>query len=171
MTLVALLERYAGYERRALLLYRGFAERFQSEPGTASLWRAMSDAEASHFTTLRLATDRVALAGAADMEAGRLADGLDDLERRLREVEEAAAAGRLSVADAVGLAVTWEGLETARIGALITALPPAARPHVEAGLLGQLDRHHGDLLALARATGVDGLERQVESLRTQEPAD
>jgi len=171
VTLVALLERYAGYERRALLLYRGFAERFHAEPGTASLWRALSDAEASHFTTLRLATDRVALAGAADLEAGSLADGLDDLERRLQEIEEAAAAARLSMAEAVGLAVTWEDLEMARIGSLVTALPSAVRPHIEAGLLGQLDRHQGDLLALARATGVDCLERRVESLRARGPAD
>lgn len=164
MTLVALLERYAGYERRALLLYRDFASRFRDDADSARLWRALSDAEASHFTTLRLAVDRMAMAGAAAMEAGSLADGLDDLERRLREVEEDAASPGLTMVDAVGLAATWEDLEIARIGSLVAALPASVRPHVEPGLLGEMDRHHGDLLALARATGVDGLERRVESL-------
>lgn len=164
MTLVALLERFAGYERRALLLYRSFAERFQGEPGASDLWRALSDAEASHFTTLRLATDRLAIAGAAALEAGDLAGGLDDLERRLQEVEAAAARPGLALTEAIGLAVTWEELEIARIARLVAALPDVVRPHVQPGLLGQLDRHHGDLRALARITGVEGLERRVESL-------
>lgn len=171
MTLVALLERYAGYERQALLLYRDFAGRFGGEPDTARLWRALSDAEASHFTTLRLASDRMAMAGMAGMEAGSLADGLDELERHLGEVEQAASRAGLTLAEAVTLAVTWEELEIERIRSLVSALPATVRPHVEPGLLGQLDRHHGDLLALARATGVHDLQRRVESLGRRPPPD
>jgi hypothetical protein len=165
MTLGALLERCAGYERRALLLYRQLAERFHGEPEAARRWRAMSDAEAAHFTTLRLAGDRAALAGAAAAEAGDLAAGLDSTEDRLRELEEAAGQPGLTLAEAVGLAVGWEELEVARIACLVAALPGAVRPHVEAGLLGQLAAHHDDLLALARASGVDSLERRVGVLR------
>lgn len=169
MTLVALLERYAGYERRALLLYRGFADRFGDRPEVAALWRALSDAEASHFTTLRLATDRMAMAGAAQAQAGSLADGLDDLERHLGEVETEASGADLTMAEAVALAVTWEELEIARVVALVEALPAAVRPHVEPGLVGQMERHHGDLLALARAAGGEELERRVQSLRQRGP--
>lgn len=164
MTLVALLERYAGYERRALLLYRSFASRFGGEPAASGPWRALSDTEASHFTTLQLASDRMAMAGAAEMEAGSLVDGLDDLERRLGEIERAASGTGLTLAEAVALTVTWEELELARIRSLVAALPAAVQPHVERGLLGGLDRHRGDLLALARATGVEDLRYRVEAL-------
>lgn len=169
MTLGAVLERYAGYERRALLLYRQLAERFQGEPDAARRWRAMSDAEAAHFTTLRLAGDRAAMAGVAGAEAADLAAGLDRSEDRARELEEAAGRPGLALAEAVGLAVAWEELEIARIARLIAALPGSVRPHVEAGLLGQLAAHHGDLLALAQAAGVESLERRVESLRERRP--
>ena len=164
MTLVDLLERYAGYERRALLLYRGFAQRFHEDENASGLWRALSDAEASHFTTLRLATDRVAMAGAGEAEARGLAAGLEALDRRLSGIEEAAARPGLVLTEAVELALAWEELEAARIRHLIAALPDVVRPHLERGLLGQLDRHLGDLLALAQATGVDGLERRVSAL-------
>lgn len=165
MTLAAVLDRYAAYERRALLLYRRLAERFGDQPDAARRWRAMSDAEAAHFTTLQLATDRVAMAGAAGAEAGDLARTLEGTEDRLRELEEAAARPGLTLAEAVGLAADWEELEIARVSRLIAALPAAVRSHVQSGLLGQLDAHHGDLRALARATGSPDLERRAASLR------
>lgn len=164
MTLAALLERYAGYERRALLLYRSLADRFRGQPDASARWRAMSDAEASHFTTLRLASDRVAMAGAADTEAGSLADGLDDLERRLAEVEQAASRPGIGLTEAVELTITWEELEMARIRTLVTALPSAVQPHVERGLLGELDRHRSDLLALAGVAGVEDLRHRADRL-------
>lgn len=170
MTLVALLERYAGYERRALLLYRSLAGRFDGEPGPSALWRALSDAEASHFTTLRLASDRVAMAGAAATEAGHLAEGLDDLERRLDAIEQAAARPDLSLGEAVALTVEWEEREIARIRALVAALPAPVQPHVERGLLGQLDGHRRDLVGLARAAGVDDLCHRAEALGTDSSA-
>ncbi len=63
MKLESLLEAYAGYEKRALALYRKLAERFEGNAQASRRWRQMSDAEARHFTTLQLASDWITMAG------------------------------------------------------------------------------------------------------------
>jgi hypothetical protein len=161
MTLAAILESYAGYERRALLLYRRLSERFAADPASSRLWRAMSDAEAGHFTTLQLATDRLAMAGGAatDVDADTAA-----IEQRVAALEQAAAATALSAPQAAQLTLEWEEAEIARITALLPSIPEGLRARVRAGLLGEIDAHHADLRALLTAAGCRGLDARLEAL-------
>ncbi len=163
MTLSALIEAYAGYERRALLLYRRLAERFPGNLDASGRWRAMSDAEAHHFTTLQLATDRFALAGAGTIAVD--AD-LRPIDARLGAIEQAAADPALSPAQAVLLTLEWEEAETERITGLLTALPETVRGHVRTGLRGDIDAHYGDLRALAAAAGLHDVQSRLDALRT-----
>jgi hypothetical protein len=162
MTLAALIEAYAGYERRALLLYRRLCERFAADPVASRHWRAMSDAEAGHFTTLQLATDRLAMAGGAttDVEVDVAA-----IEARLADLEKAAAATALSAAQAAELTLEWEEAEVARITALLPSIPEAVRVRVRTGLLGEIDAHYADLRALLAAAGRRDLDPRVDALR------
>lgn len=164
MTLAALIEAYAGYERRALLLYRRLSERFAADAVASRLWRAMSDAEAGHFTTLQLATDRLAMAGGAVTEVS-----VDTavLETGLTALEQAVAATALSAAQAAQLTLEWEEAESARITALLPSIPEPVRARVRTGLLGEIDAHYGDLRALLAATGRADLDGRVDALRSR----
>ena len=163
MTLSALIETYAEYERRALLLYRGLAERFAADPDASGRWRAMSDAEARHFTTLQLATDRLAMAGGATIHVEVDVAAIDE---RLAALEQAAAAATLSPAQAVIVALEWEEAEVTRITTLLAALPDTVRARVRAGVLGEIDTHYADLRALLASAGRRDLEGRVDALRT-----
>jgi hypothetical protein len=162
MTLAALIEAYAGYERRALLLYRRLSERFAADGVASRHWRAMSDAEAGHFTTLQLATDRLAMAGgtAIDVDVDVVA-----IEQRVAALEATAAAA-LSVAQAVQLTLEWEEAEAARITTLLPSIPEPVRARVRSGLLGEIDAHYGDLRALLAAAGRRDLDGRVDALRS-----
>ena len=162
MTLAALIEAYAGYERRALLLYRRLSDRFAADSVASRAWRAMSDAEAGHFTTLQLATDRLAMAGgtAIDVEVDVAA-----IEKRVAALEETAAAA-LSAAQAAQLTLEWEEAEAARITALLPSIPEPVRARVRSGLLGEIDAHYGDLRALLAAAGRRDLDGRVDALRS-----
>jgi rubrerythrin len=163
MTLSALIEVYAGYERRALLLYRRLAERFAGDRDASGRWRAMSDAEARHFTTLQLATDRLAIAGGGTI--GVEAD-VTAIDTRLSAIEQAAADATLSPAQAVLLTLEWEEGEVERITGLLAALPEPVRARVRAGVLGDIDGHYTDLGALLAAAGRPDLEGRLHALRT-----
>lgn len=164
MTLSALIEAYAAYERRALLLYRRLSERFAADPVASRLWRAMSDVEAGHFTTLQLATDRLAMAGAAATE---VEVDMAAIEKRLAALEQAVAASALSAAQAAQLTLEWEEAEIARISALLPSIPEPVRARVRTGLLGEIDAHYGDLRALLSAAGRGDLEGRVDALRSR----
>jgi len=164
MTLSALIEAYAGYERRALLLYRRLSERFAADAVTSRLWRAMSDAEAGHFTTLQLATDRLAMAGGAVTE---VAVDIAAIEKGLTALEQAVAATALSAALAAQLTLEWEEAEIARITALLPSIPEPVRARVHTGLLGEIDAHYGDLRALLAAAGRGDLDGRVDALRSR----
>jgi hypothetical protein len=164
MTLSALIEAYAGYERRALLLYRRLSERFAADAVASRLWRAMSDAEAGHFTTLQLATDRLAMAGGAVTE---VAVDIAAIEKRLTALEQAVAATALSAAQAAELTLEWEEAESARITALLPSIPETVRARVRTGLLGEIDAHYGDLHALLAAAGRGDLDGRVDALRSR----
>jgi hypothetical protein len=163
MTLAALIEAYAGYERRALLLYRRLSDRFAADGAASRHWRAMSDAEAGHFTTLQLATDRLAMAGgtAIDVEVDVAA-----IEKHVAALEETAAATALSAAQAAELTLEWEEAEVARITALLPSIPEPVRARVRSGLLGEIDTHYGDLRALLAAAGRGDLDGRLDALRS-----
>jgi hypothetical protein len=163
MTLAALIEAYAGYERRALLLYRRLSERFAADAVASRLWRAMSDAEAGHFTTLQLATDRLAMTGGA---AAEVEVDVAAIDARLATLEQAAAAGTLSTAQAAQLTLEWEEAEIVRIAALLPSIPEPVRARVRTGLLGEIDGHYGDLRALLVAAGRGDLDGRVDALRS-----
>lgn len=164
MTLSALIDAYAGYERRALLLYRRLSERFAADAVASRLWRAMSDAEAGHFTTLQLATDRLAMAGGAVTE---ISVDTAALEKRLTALEQAVAATPLSAAQAAQLTLEWEEAESARIIDLLPSIPEPVRARVRTGLLGDIDAHYGDLRALLAAAGRADLDGRVDVLRSR----
>jgi hypothetical protein len=163
MTLAAVIEAYAGYERRGLLLYRRLSERFAAEGTAGRHWRSMSDTEAGHFTTLQLATDRLAMAGAAGTEVDV---DMAPIEARVMALEHAATAIDLSAARAAEITLEWEEAEVARITALLPSIPEAVRGRVRAGVLGEIDTHYGDLRALLAAAGRGDLDGRVDALRT-----
>src|SRR3990172_1972173 len=55
MSLSSMHERFAACERRALDLYRRFAEHFAADPEAARLWGGLSNAAADPFSLLPLA--------------------------------------------------------------------------------------------------------------------
>lgn len=170
MKLEAVIEAYAGYEKRALHLYRKLAERFSDNPRASRQWRRMSDAEASHFTLLQLAPDWIAMAGGPKTDPELTLAGLDALAAQLRQLEEAAAQPGLSLEEAVELTLVWEELELPRILDLLPALPEPARDKVRKGMVGESEPHYADLLELMKAAGAGGLTERVEALRARAAA-
>lgn len=167
MTLEAVIEAYASYEKRALHLYRRLAERFSDNPRASRQWRRMSDAEASHFTLLQLAPDWIAMAGGPKTDRELELAALDALAAQLRQLEETAERPGLSVQEAVELTLAWEELEFPRILDLLSWLPEPAREKVRAGLVGEAERHYADLRELVKAAGADSLVERVDALRTR----
>ena len=171
MTLEAVLEAYAGFERRALLFYRRLAERFGDQARASQHWRQMADAEASHFTLLRLAPDWIQMEEGPKSDPGLDTAALDAFSARLGQLEAAAERPGLTLAEAVELTLAWEELELPRILDLLRCLPERARSQVRAGIIGEAGKHYADLMELAQAGGgAAGLVERVEALRTRAAA-
>jgi len=165
MRLESLLEAYAGYEKRALALYRELAERLEGNAQASRLWRQMSDAEASHFTTLQLASDWITMAGERTANLEMEPAALEALAAKLDQLEAAAEQSGLALQEAVELTLSWEELELPRIVELLSYLPEPVRGRVRTGLMGESARHYADLLGLVNAAGVADLAERVEALR------
>lgn len=153
MSVATLLEQFAASERRALELYRRFAERFAADPETARLWLEMSNVEAAHFAILRLAVDAVRMgrAGIPDPEPG---GNPAATEGSLAALEARAAGRALTPAEAVQAALTLEQEELPRIRKILGALPPPARGSVLGGIVQSLPAHYACLGRLAARGGV-----------------
>ena len=167
MSLSTLLERFAAAERRALDLYRRFAEHFAADPEAARLWVELSNAEAAHFAILRLAVDTVRMAGAEKVPDPAGGDSLEAIEETLAALEARAASGTLTPADAVEAAVTLEQEELPRIRRILGALPPPARGSVLGGIVLGLPAHYACLAKLAARGGIPGAAGTLEALQEE----
>ncbi len=161
-----LLEAFAEFERRALELYRRFAQTFAGQPAAARIWRAMSDAEAGHFAVLRLAEDRLppGRASAAPNPAIDTAR-LDEWKARLGELEAKGQRPGLTPADAAEITLTWEREEVPRLLTLLAAIPEPARKVAAAGLAQGAEEHLGCLEELLKAVGSDSFLPEISLLR------
>ncbi len=172
-TVADLLQIFAGFEQRALDLYRHFAQAFAGHPALGKIWRAMSDAEAGHFAILCLAEDRLP-AGSMPMAENF---GVD--ESRLAEwkstFDQLEAKGRrpgIAPVEAAEVTLAWELEEQPRLLTLLSALPEKARRLTAAGFVEGAEEHLRCLRELLRAVGRDPLlpelsrlEESVASLR------
>jgi hypothetical protein len=164
VTLIEIVERYAQFEKRAVVFYRGLAERFAAHAPAARLWREMSNTEASHFALLELTQDWIAMAkGAGGMPPLTAAD-LDALGARLAELEAGAASAELTPEAAVGLSIEWEELELPRIVELVRHLPPQAQGRVTAGMIAESAEHYRMLMDLVRVAGSPAQVGRVTAL-------
>lgn len=160
-----LLLAFAGLERRALELYRHFAQAFAGHPAAARIWRAMSDAEAGHFAILRLAEDRLPPQGTAPEPGVSLVE--DQLEAWKATVEQLDAKGRrpgLAPAEAAEVTLTWEREELPRLLTLLSVLPEPARQVTGAGFVEGAEEHLRCLRELLKAVGRDSLLPEVSQL-------
>ena len=165
LTLGDLLQMFAGFERRALELYRHFAQEFAGHTSAGRIWRAMSDAEAGHFAILRLAEDRLPAQGTAPEPAVRFIE--DQLEEWKATFEQLDAKGRrpgLAPAEAAEVTMTWEREELPRLLTLLSALPEPARQVTAAGFVEGVEEHLRCLRELLRAVGSDPLLPEVSQL-------
>ena len=167
MSLSSLLERFAACERRALDLYRRFAERFAADPEAARLWVELSNAEAAHFAILRLAVDTVRMEGAGGTPDTGSPEFLDGTEGTLAALEARAAAGTLTPSEAVEGAVILEQEELPRIRRILEALPPRARGSVLGGIVLGLPAHYACLAKLAARGGVPEAGAALEVLQEE----
>lgn len=167
MSLSSMLERFAACERRALDLYRRFAERFAADPEAARLWVELSNAEAAHFAILRLAVDTVRMGGAGGVPDPASGESLEGMEGTLAALEARAASGTLTPAEAVEAAVTLEQEELPRIRRILGALPPAARASVLGGIVLGLPAHYACLAKLAARGGVTGVGAALAALQEE----
>jgi len=167
MSLSSLLERFAACERRALDLYRRFAERFAADPEAARLWLELSNAEAAHFAILRLAVDTVRMGGAGGVPDFALGDSLEPMEGTLAALEARAASGTLTPSEAVEAAVTLEQEELPRIRRVLGALPPPARGSILGGIVLGLPAHYACLAKLAARGGIPGARASLEALQEE----
>ncbi|MGH7412363.1 MAG: hypothetical protein ACREJ6_15055 [Candidatus Methylomirabilis sp.] len=160
-----LLQIFAGFERRALELYRHFAQEFARHAAAGRIWRAMSDAEAGHFAILRLAEDRLPAGATAQETALSFDEGtLDEWEATLEELDAQSRRPGLALADAAAVTLTWEREELPRLLALLTALPEPARRTTAAGLVQGAEEHLRCLEELLRAVGSESLLPEVSRL-------
>ena len=164
MSLSALVERYAQFEKRGVGFYRGLAERFAADAAAARLWREMSNTEASHFALLELTQDWIAMSGGGASAPATTPEGLDALAARMGEIEAAAEGPGTTLAEAVALAVDWEELELPRIIDLVPHLPAKAQGRVLAGMIAEAAEHYRLLMELANAAGPPGALARVSAL-------
>lgn len=166
LTAGQLLEAFAEFERRALELYRHFAQTFAGQPEAARIWRAMSDAEAGHFAVLRLAEDRLPRGGASAAPDPAIDQArLDGWRARLEELETKGQRAGLVPADAAEITLTWEREELPRLLTLLAALPEPARQATSAGLVQGAEEHLGCLEDLLKAVGRDSLVPEISLLQ------
>lgn len=173
LTLGDLLQIFAGFERRALELYRYFAQVFAAHPTAGRIWRAMSDAEAGHFAVLRLAEDRLPAVGSTTEGDRRFDEGhLDEWESTLQEFEAKGRRPEIDPAEAAEITLMWEREELPRLLALLADLPEPARQRTAAGLVEGAEEHLHSLRELLKAVGsvrllpkVSQIEESVSRLR------
>lgn len=172
-TVADLLQSFAGFERRALDLYRHFARLFAERPDVATIWRTMSDAEAGHSAILLLAEDRLPPHHSSP-EAGVIVDErhLAEWTSRLEELDDMGRRTGLSLQEAAEVTLTWEVEELPRLLALLSALPEPARRITAAGFIEGVEEHLQCLRNLLSAVGhhallpeVSRMEPSVERLR------
>ena len=160
-----LLQIFAGFERRALELYRHFAQEFAGHAAAGRIWRAMSDAEAGHFAILRLAEDRLPAGATAQETVLSLDEGtIDEWEATLEELDVQSRRPGLALADAAEVTLTWERTELPRLLTLLAALPEPARRTTAAGLVQGADEHLRSLKELLKAVGSDRLLPEVSRI-------
>ncbi len=161
-TVGELLQVFAGFERRALELYRHFAQTFAAHPTAGQIWRTMSDAEAGHFAVLRLAEDRLP-AGSIGPEASPSLDDahFQEWESTLQELDAKGRRPGLALAEAAEVTLTWEREELPRLLTLLAGLPEPARRLTAAGLVEGTEEHLHCLKELLKAVGCDPLLPQV----------
>lgn len=167
MTLRALVERYAQYEKRGVVFYRGLAERFASTPVAARIWRELSNTEASHFALLELCEDWIAMAKESASAPPVTPEALNALEARMAELEARAQETSCSLEEGLGLTVTWEELELPRILELVDHLPGQARGRIMAGMIAEAAEHYRLLAELVRSAGAPVEAGRVEALAAQ----
>jgi hypothetical protein len=164
-TLSDLLQIFAGFERRALELYRHFAQVFAGHPTAARIWRAMSDAEAGHFAVLRLAEDRLPdSGGAAETDRRFDEDRLQEWESTVQELEAKGRRPGINPAEAAEITLEWERGELPRLLALLADLPEPARQRTAAGLVEGAQEHVDCLKELLRTVGSDRLLPEVSEI-------
>ena len=165
LTLSDLLQIFAGFELRALELYRYFAQVFAAHPTAGRIWRAMSDAEAGHFAVLRLAEDRLPAVGSTTEVDRRFDEGhLDEWESTIKELEAKGRRPEIDPAEAAEITLTWEREELPRLLALLADLPEPARRLTAAGLVEGAEKHLHSLRELLKAVGSDSLLPEVSQI-------
>jgi hypothetical protein len=126
----------------------------------------MSDAEAGHFATLRLAEDRLPRETAPTRTNPAIdAARLKEWRARVEELETKGQRSGLTAADAAEITLTWEREELPRLLALLAALPQPARTAAAAGLAEGAEEHLGCLEELLKAVGRESLLPEVPLLK------
>ena len=165
LSLGDLLQIVASFERRALELYRHFAQVFAAHPTAGRIWRAMSDAEAGHFAVLRLAEDRLPAVGSTTEADRRFDEGrLDEWESAVLELEAKGMRPEIDPAEAAEITLMWEREELPRLLALLADLPEPARQRTAAGLVEGAEEHLHSLKELLKAVGSVRLLPEVSQI-------
>jgi hypothetical protein len=160
-----LLQTFAGFERRALDLYRHLASVFAEHPTAGKIWRAMSDAEAGHFAMLRLAEDRLpAGATAAEGPTGFDESGLAKWESRIEQLDRTGREAGITLQEAAEITLTWELEELPGLLALLSSLPQPARRLTAAGFTEGAKEHLHCVRELLKAAGRESLLPEVSRL-------
>jgi hypothetical protein len=170
MDLVKVLSELAAFERRAIMLYRAYAERFSAHPAASRLWWEMSEAEAGHFATLTLAGDLLDLPGniapGGDLAPAPPIEATD----RLYRTAEAAVAASLDLGIAVDTALRLEESELPWIRTLLTSLAGRARASILTGVLPAFSTHLDCLETLAIMGGRTDLTIRIQTLQVEATA-
>jgi rubrerythrin len=164
VNLTAVVERYAGLEKRGMRFYRGLHERFHAHPAAARIWRELSNTEASHFALLELCQDWIALAGGGASAPPVTEESLRGVSALLTEIEADAARPECGLEEATLLTIRWEELELPRILELLPHLPGKARGQVMSGMVAEAEEHYRLLLELVNAAGAPAHGERVAAL-------
>lgn len=164
MTLSALVECYAQFEKRGVAFYRGLAERFRAHAAAARLWREMSNTEASHFALLELTQDWIAMAGGAASAPPVTPETLEAVAARMADLEAASERPGATLAEALDVTLSWEELELPRILELLPHLTGKARGAVMAGMIAEAAEHYRVLGELCETAGAAGQAARVIAL-------
>ena len=172
MDLVKVLAELAAFERRAIMLYRAYAERFSATPAVSRLWWEMSEAEAGHFATLTLAGDLLDLPGNVAPGGDSVPAPPTEATEGLYQAAETAVAAGLDLGTAVETAFRLEENELPWIRTLLTRLAGRARASILTGVLPAFSTHLDCLESLAilgerpdLTVQIQGLQAEATSLR------
>lgn len=170
MDLVKVLSELAAFERRAIMLYRAYAERFSGNPAASRLWWEMSEAEAGHFATLTLACDLLDLPGNIAPGGASVPAPPTEAADRLYRAAEAAVAAGLDLGTAVDTACRLEESELPWIRSLLTSLAGRARTSILTGVLPAFATHLDCLETLAIMGGRTDLTVHIQALQAEAAA-